>query len=204
MKYKDHTGIVSPQYTGKSIEAESSVKLNDDKEAKDFYKKAKKRLLKVNKWHKIAGGVTAKFTLLNKSGKEVTRDVQKGDYFKIDIPAPGTQEGKGFDWVHVEDLKEVNNNDIQSVGFRVRPCSNPFSENNETAHFYGEESTSSFIVSRENAEVIAMIIDHNIKPNPHAKKLTDKIRNAVVGAGAMGFFSKMQWQQLADGLVSKE
>lgn len=204
MKHKDFTGIVPTQYTGEAIEAEASVTLKDKNEAMAFYEIAKNRLLDVNAWHKIAGKISATFTILDESGTQVDRNVQKGDYFKIDIPGPGSKEGQGYDWVQVEEVKEVAKDDLQSIGIRVRPCSNPFSEKNETAHFYAEESTSNFIVTREFAEVSASIIDRNIKINKEAEKMTDKIRDAVVGAGAIGLFSQLQWQQLADGIIAKE
>lgn len=98
------------------------------------------------------------------------RNVQAGDYFKIDIPGPGGKEGESYDWVQVEEIKEISKDDIQSIDIRVRPCSNPFSEKNQTAHFYAEESTSNFIVIRELAEVSASIIDRNIKNYQRSRK----------------------------------
>ena len=210
MKHKDFTGIVPLQYTGEEIEAEASVKSNDDQQAIFFYNKVKSRLLNVNDWHQAAGILSARFYIIDSSGKEVTRNVQKNDYLKIDIPGPGSKEGEGFDWVLVEELKEFEENNIQSIGFRVRPCADPFSEKNlrkdspgETAHFYDEKSTSNFIVTRQGSEISVTIIDRNIKPNVQTDSFSDKIRNAVAGITAIGMFSKIQWQQLAEGLLSK-
>jgi len=103
----------------------------------------------------------------------------------------------------VEELKEVATGDKQSIGFRVRPSQNPFGTKNETAHFYSNEATSNFIVMREKLRISAWIIDRNIKPNDHSESLTDKIRDTAVGMGAIGLFSKVQWQNLANGLVNK-
>ena len=135
MKHKDFTGIVPTQTTGEEIEAGASVKLKDNNEAKVFYEKVKVRLLNVNAWHKVAGIVSATFKVLNQSGKEVNRNVQKGDYFKINIPGPGSKEGDGYDWVQVEELKETAKEEMQSIAFRVRPCSNPFSEKKKKRKF---------------------------------------------------------------------
>ena len=204
MKQKDFTGIIPAQYTGAEIEAEAFVDLKDDNEAKNFYEVVKERLLRVNNWHKIAGIVSAKFEVMDASGKEVERNVQKGDYLKIDIPGPGSSEGDGYDWVCVEDVKEVSEGDMQSTVFRVRPSQNPFGEKNETAHFYSNEATSNFIVTREGTKIKAWIVDRNTKPNTHADSLTDKIRDSAVGIGAIGMFSKVQWKGLAEGLVEKK
>ncbi len=203
MKQKDFTGIVPAQYTGAEIEAEATVELIDENEAKGFYEIAKDRLLNVNEWHHVAGIISARFQIMDAIGNEVERSAEKGDYFKIDIPGPGSSEGDGYDWVCVEALNEVAEGNMQSTGFRVRPCQNPFGTTNETAHFYSEEATSNFLVIRQGTKITAWIIDRNIKPNDHADSLTDKIRDIAIGIGAIGLFSKVQWQGLANGLVQK-
>jgi len=201
MKQNDILGIVPSQYTGKEIAAESTVELFNENEASAFYEIVKQRLLHVNNWHQLAGLISAKFKLIDGAGNEVDRSVQLGDLFKIDIPGPGSSEGDGYDWVAIEELKEHSTEGIQSIGFRVRPTNNPYGKKNETAHFYSDESTSTFIVIREGNIITATIIDRNIKPNTHAGSITDKVRDTAVGIGAMGIFSKIQWQSLAEGLV---
>ncbi len=204
MKQKDFTGIVPAQYTGEEIEADASVEMNDEHEAKKFYLLAKDRLLNVNKWHKLAGLISARFHLTDTSGNEIDRQVQKGDFLKIDIPGPGSKEGDGYDWVCIEELKEVFDENIQSIGFRVRPCENPSGKKNETAHFYSDEASSNFILTREGKKITSWIIDRNIKPNVHAQSLMDKIRDTAIGMSAIGMFSKIQWQNLAEGIVKKD
>lgn len=204
MKHKDITGIIPGQFTGKEIEADATIELTSSREAKAFYETVKNRLLNVNNWHKIAGIVSAKFQVVNEQGEEVSRNVRKGDHFKIDIPGPGSKEGSGYDWVCVEEIKEISANDTQAIGIRVRPGKNPFGEKDETAHFYSDEATSSFIIMGGPLKVTAWIVDHNIKPNDYSGSLADKVRNIAVGIGAIGLFSKIQWQGLAKGLVEKE
>lgn len=201
---QDFTGIVPAQYTGEEIEAEASVDLQDEHQAKTFYLIAKERLLNVNNWHKLAGLISAHFKLTDNAGKEIQRQIQKGDFLKIDIPGPGSKGGDGYDWVCIEELKEMSETNIQSIGFRVRPANNPSGDKSETAHFYSDESTSNFIVTREQKKITAQIIDRNIKPNKHAHSLTDKIRDTAVGMSAIEMFSKIQWQNLAEGLIKIE
>lgn len=201
MKNKNYTGIIPGQYSGEEIEAEASVELGDKNVAIIFYDEVKKRLLDVNNWHQVAGILSAKFRVTDLNGKEVNRNVREGDYLKIDIPGPGSKEGDGYDWVMVEELKEVNENEIQSIGFRVRPAANPSGDKEHIAHFYDESATSSFIIIREREKVIAYIVDRNLKPNDDTHSITDKIRHTAVGMSAIGGFSKIQWQNLANGLV---
>lgn len=201
MKHIDLTGIVPSQYTGKEIEADAFVDFKNEDEAKEFYDIAKERLLYVNNWHKTAGIISAKFQLVNINCQEVNRNAAKGDYIRIDIPGPGSKEGEGYDWVLIEELKEMNEADVQSIAFRVRPAGNPSGNKEHIAHFYDSSATSTFIVTREKTKVIAYIIDRNTLPNDDTESLTDKLRHTVVGMAAIGSFSKIQWQNLANGLV---
>ena len=204
MKSKDYTNIVPPQVTGKDVEADASIELDNDTAAIDFYEIAKKRLLEVNQWHELAGLISAKFQLTDENGNELHDEVQQGNYIRVDIPGPGSKEGDGYDWVFVEELSEVAFENIQSIGFRVRPSTNPKEGSEHIAHFYDPAATSNFMVSREGIVVTATIIDRNIKPNDDAESVTDKIRHTVAGMAAIGSFSKMQWQNLAEGLIKKE
>ena len=204
MKHHDYTGIVPAQYTGRQIEAEASVELKNEIEATAYYDIVKGRLLNVNNWHNIAGIISAKFQLVNVSGEEVDRNVQKGDYVRIDIPGPGSSAGDGYDWVCVEDVKEVSEANIESIGIRVKPAPNPLGNKNITAHFYSDEATSNFMVTRKNSKISAWIIDRNIKPNDQAESVIDNIRNSAAGIGAIGIFSKLQWQGLAEGVIKND
>jgi hypothetical protein len=201
MKQKDRLGIVPLQFTGQEIETASTQVLKTEANAESLYNEARKKLLDVNNWNKVAGIVTARFQIIDEKGKEVNREVKKGDYLRIDIPGPGSKEGDGYDWVFVEEMNEINNGSVQSAGFRVRPDKNPFGEKNETAHFYSKEATSSFIIIRENTKVISWIVDRNLLPNTESGSLVDKVRDVAIGISAIAGFSKVQWQGLADGLI---
>ncbi len=201
---KDFLNIIPDQYTGKEIEAEAFIELKNEKDAAIFYETAKERLLNVNKWHKVTGIISAGFQAIDKNGNEAERPVVKGDYMRVDIPGPGNKEGDGYDWVLIEELKEVSDDDTQSIGFRVRPVANPLNAKKGIAHFYNESATSSFIITREGKKITANIIDRNIKANSDTTSLTDKIRDTAIGMSAIAGFSKLQWQNLAEGLVKME
>ena len=147
MKQKDQLGIIPGQFKGQALEVEASSVSDTETAAQSLYELAKKKLFSVNDWHKVVDGLTARFQIVDQDGNEVSRKVNKGDYLRINIPGPGNKEGDGYDWVVVEELKEINKEDFQSAGFRVRPTENPFGKKNETAHFYSNETTSSFLLS---------------------------------------------------------
>lgn len=203
MREKNYTGLIPVNTSGKQINAEAIAETKNLEEAKTLYEIVKKRLLDVNNWHHVAGMISAHFQLTDLNGKEVERDVEAGDYFKIDIPGPGSKTGDGYDWAHVEELKEINKPDVESIGLRVRPTANPLNKDANVAHFYSNESTSTFIVTREHNTIIAGIYDRNTKPNDEAESVTDQIRHTAIGISALSSFSKIQWQNLVEGFVKR-
>lgn len=204
MDDKNYTGLIPEQKEGRKITAEAVADLQSPAEAKTFFQEARKRLLYIHNWHKIAGGLSADFQLADNDGNEVDRPVKKGDHFRIDIIGPGSHAGEGFDWARVEDLKEVDTPEVDSVAILVRPASNPQTPNANVAHFFSEKSTSTFVITREGDKVIASIYDRNIEANEETKEPLDKFRNAVVGLGAKHGLSKLQWQALVDAFVKNE
>ena len=204
MADKEKSPIIPDQQTGKAIDAVSTLELAKEADAKALFVRAKERLQDVNHWKDIAGTISATFQLIDADGKEVRRKAEKGDYFKIDIPGPGTKTGEGFDWVQIEEVENISLPDGERFGFRVRPTDNPQNHKKDVAHFYSEESTSSFLVERRKNTVTASVHDRNTKPNTDADTPIDKIRDAIVGAAGVATFSKIQWKNLTDGLVNRE
>jgi len=192
--------IIPKQNDGIETNTESSTELTSEQEAKQFFEKVKQRLLNVNRWHQYAGNMTADFQLTDEKGNLVNREPVKGDHFKINIPGPGSKSGEGNDWVQVEAIDE----DDGSVGIRVRPVTNPTNQRKDVAHFFSEDTTSSFMVKREGNKVTAGVYGRNEKPNTQTETFADKIRNAAVATGAMSGFSKLQWKSLVNGLVKKD
>lgn len=204
MQEKNYTGIIPSQEAGASIEAESTAELETIEGAKALFQKARDRLLQANDWHKLAGAISAEFQLTDKEGNEVSGEAKEGYYLKIDIPGPGSPSGEGYDWVIIEAVKTTSTPEIDSVGIRVRPARSPLNTDKDVAHFYSEESTSNFTVTREGKMVTAAIYDRNTQTNTDNSEITGKIRDAVVGAAGITGYSKLQWKKLADGLIKQD
>ena len=205
MEKEDFKKEVLPhQEEGIPIDTEKTIDFNNEDEAAAFYQKAKDRLLNVNNWHEIAGKLTAEFSLRDSDGKPVNRTAKKGDYFKIDIPGPGTSGGGGYDWIRIEEFTEEQEPGFESVGFTVRPAQNPEKPTESVSHFFSPESTSTFTVCRKKNSVTAGIYDRNTKPNPSGDTVPDKIRNAVIGTFGVGGGAKLQWESLASAIIKNE
>lgn len=195
---------IPEQTEGVAVNVEDTVELENEEEAAGFFQLVKERMLHVNSWHQFAGTLSANFTLTDGSGSEVERKPQQGDYFKIDIPAPGLQTGEGFDWVQIEEIIEQAEGMDEYTAVRVRPASSPVNANPDVAHFYTDEATSNFIVKREGSKVTAGVYGRNEKPNvKEADSVLDKVRNAIVGTGGVTGFSKLQWKALVSGLLER-
>lgn len=189
---------------GTEVNVEDSVHFTGGDEASSFFQVVRERLLHVNHWGKIAGALSAGFQLTDGQGEPIDAVPQKGNYFKIDIPAPGIITGEGYDWVEVEEIKEEANNDTEYIAIRVRPASSPQNEKKDVAHFYTDEATSNFIVKREGKKITAGVYGRNEKPNVKSETLIDKARNAIVGSSAVTGFAKLQWKALVNGLLERK
>jgi hypothetical protein len=203
MKKRDEVKIVPEQQTGKETNTEHVISFENREESRRNFLAAIHRLLNVNQWEELCGIGSANFQLTDKNGHEVTRFASEGDHFKIDIPGPGSVEGKGYDWVRIEKIEEFIDceKDIESIAMRVRPATNPSTPGNETAHFFNEAATSSFIVKREGTLLKACVYGRNEKPNTTINNLADKTRNAVVAVTALAGISSVQWKNLSKGLI---
>ena len=196
---------IPDQIKGSKTDNSYSVDFDSPEEAKQHYQVCKTRLLNVSDWHSLTGTGTAEFELTDANGTPVRRVAEPGDFFKIDIPAPGSVAGGGNDWVQIEaiDSKGDSTRDEEYIAIKVRPAGNPRNKDKETAHFFKEDATSTFLVSRSENTVSAEIHGRNEVPNTEETNVIDTLRNAVVAVGAMLGFSDAQWKRLAKGLVEK-
>ncbi|UAY53083.1 hypothetical protein [Ferruginibacter albus] len=198
MHYVDYINILPIQNLGKEIIIEKKIEFSPHASAKKVYELVKDRLLHVNDWYKIGG--FSRFQIINANGVSVNRRIINGDYLRIDVPGPGSKIGRGYDWVRVEELIEINEEDINSIGFRVRPAHYPFGEKNNIAHFFSSKTTSCFIITRNEKSILITIIDRNIIPNSDIISWTDKLRHRFITL--VYVFSKLQWRKLANGLIA--
>lgn len=200
------TSLIPENKVGKATDLEHSITLPDAEQARDCFKRAYKRLLNVPIWHELCGAASAEFALTDEHGKEVHRLAEPGDHFKINITGPGLKTGDGFDWAKVE--KVVDNSspesDEESFGLQVSAAKNPQSVSTDTAHFFTNAATSTFIVERSNNTVTTSYHGRNEVANTDTDSTVDNMRNTVVAGVALAATSKMQWNALLKGLLEPE
>lgn len=199
----DQSSLVPGNDTGVSSDSSHHITMADAKTAEVFFEVVKQRLLDVNRWHDLSGKGTAVFQLTDEKGNHVDRAVKLGDHFRIDIPGPGSVSGKGYDWVQVEAIEHSHENDSEVLAIRVRPADNPLSSNDRVAHFFSEEASSTFSVTKTGKTITASVQGRNEKPNVQTGNVIDKVRNTMIAAGAMIGLNKPQWKSLVKGLLQE-
>lgn len=204
MKEANEPSIVPGKASGANIDVKASVILSDETTAREFFRIAMDRLRTVSEWAHLAGNLSAEFQLTDRAGNVINTEVTKGDLIKIDIPGPPNTDGDGYDWVEVEETEFTSSSEGDEYSFRVRPTQSPLSPDRETKHFYSDESTSTFTIQREKNVVSAAVYDRNTKPNTDDDTVIGKVRDSVVGVAGVTVFSRVQWQNLVDGILAKD
>jgi hypothetical protein len=200
----DQSTITRFPRQGKQIDVQQFRTFRDEDQAKIFFEVIKSRLIKVNEWDDMSGKLLAKFQLTDMYGDAIDREIENGDFIRIDISGQGSTS-EACDWVVVEDIEERCSDHEHILGFRLRPTSNPKSLGNEVAHFYAREYTSNFYVARHKnileCTITDTITDSNTMPNEETIHVSDQFESAVVGTTATIHFSELQWEHLADGIL---
>lgn len=195
---------IPKQIEGKSLDCFNSISLPSLSEAVIFFKRIKNKLLAVNNWNGITKTPSATFTIKDALGQTLDRNVQKGDYIRIDIPGPGLPSAEGYDWVQVEDIIETTEDRSDSILITLRPCADPTKEKTDTAHFFTRLATSSILVERKENDIFLHYAGRNEIINTDNDSLLDNARNFMVGLGAKMGASFPQWKALIEGLGDAE
>lgn len=192
-----------PQQTGRQTDFTHEKKYDTLETAHSAFQAAAGRMLSVSNWHTYSGAGSANFVLCNNEGEQVAVMAEEGFFISIDLPGPGPDAGGGLEWVLVEKLVSEGgaHSAEEYVLMTVRPAADPRKAAAEIAHFYTDESTSTFIVRRDGMVLSAGAHGRNESPNNDDVDLHDKIRNTAIALIARVGLSGGQWQKLVNGLV---
>ncbi|MBL7857437.1 MAG: hypothetical protein JNM57_07090 [Cyclobacteriaceae bacterium] len=200
----EHSNSIPLQKAGNELSVEHSVEASSIEEARIIFDQAVSRMLDVNQWHVLTGSLLSVFELTDNDGNGINRQQAcVNDFFKINLPGPGSQAGEGYDWVQVEWIKHQQEilNVPDSMTMRVRPVANPLDHEAGTAHFFKDTATSTFKVSRDGLTITAAVYGRNEIPNTEGNVI-DTIRNTAVAFGAKLGGAHLQWQSLAKGILN--
>jgi hypothetical protein len=193
--------IVPVQRSGQSSFTCSRIKCRNNYHVKDSYRIAAERLMNVNRWNEFAGKPTASFQLFDEAGNALYRPVQKGDYLRIGIPGPGNPDTEGGDWVQVLETGERSADERALTFITVKATADPLVHNTQSAHFFDEPATSTFVIYRKRLMVMAAVFGRNEHSNVKSPSLLTRIRNWLVYIGAQLGLANAQWKALTHGLL---
>jgi hypothetical protein len=198
-----NTDPIPEQHQGDQSDVGDHLDTSTRRQGHSTFVEASRRLLNVNNWHELAGKVAAKFQLTDSNGEKLDRLAKVGDYIQINIPGPGLATGEGYDWVRVEAIEDKPDpgSSHESLVMRVRPTPSPVNEEKDVAHFFDESATSTFMIERNDLQVVASVHGRNEVPNKDVGRTLDKIRNTVVANAATSGISAFQWSLLTQGLL---
>lgn len=171
--------------------------------AHNLFLLAKNKLKDISQWHKYSGVLSSKFAVTDAQGNEVYKLAAVGDLFSIDLPGPGPLAGGGFEWVRIEAMDEVidEQGDSEYITMTVTPVANPKHPDKSIAHFFDHHSTNTFIIERHLNRVTAASHGRNEKPNNTDTNIFDTVRNTLVALSAREGLSLPQWKSLMKGLL---
>ncbi len=200
----DPTSLIPPQKSGIAKEVHHDLTAGSPQEASDIFNRAKTRLRSVNEWAYTAEGVSAKFLLCDAGGNALSRPARQGDIVRIDLPGPHRASDSGYDWVVLDTVEEGADEEGNPwIVLTTRPTTDPTTDkNDDTAHFFSDASTGTFVIRQRGLRVEGSHYGRNELPNTDGS-LMDKARAAVVTAGAYLGMSDVQWSNLVKGLLQK-
>ena len=202
MDTKKHIGIPS-QVKGACHDTESQKEFVVPELAFQKYAELKKRFLNINHWKDYCGESSTDFKLYNSLGEPVSRNPEIGDFVRINIPGPGDLRTNGFDWVQITEITDhhVEQDEIESMLMLCKPSKIPGNNNENIAHFYSSEATSSFRIARGIDFIRIGIYWRNEVANFSNVGFLGRIRNFIITLGGFVKVSKIQWKCLAEGLL---
>lgn len=184
-------------------DTESRVEISSDL-VEEKFQILKSRLLNVNSWQEISAIGASEFKLYSMEGMPVNRAPRIGDKIRIDVPGPGGTKSKGYDWVDIIDYQEfeIKENNEFCILITSRPASPPEQKKeNYVAHFYGQDATSTTMITKGENYLIASVHGRNEIPNTRKANWLDTIRNFFFASGGIMGVGKIQWKLLTEGLL---
>ncbi len=192
--------LIPEKHKGIHKELHEAAEHGDEQAAAKAFETAKSRLRKVNRWAQVSDGDSATFQLCNGAGKPLERAAEQGDLVRVRIPGANRPDGV-YDWVKLAQVREgVDPEGRPWILLTTQPIADPTEADPDTAHFFDDHSTGTFIIRQSGKRVEAAHYGRNERPNTEGG-LLEKARALVVTIGAFLGMSDVQWRNLVKGFL---
>ena len=193
---------VPPQNSGAYHDTESLKNIVDPGLVVQKFEILKERFFSVNNWKDYCGKDSADFKLFDSAGSYKDRIPEEGDFIRIDIPGPGDIKAKGYDWVEIVLIDDdYSGDELERYLICCRPSKIPGSNGDHISHFYSQESSSTFVISRGQNFIKTAVYGRNEIPNYKKTGFLGRIRNFLISMGGYTQFTKIQWKSYTNGLL---
>lgn len=164
-------------------------------EAARVFAALKIKLLNIEEWN--AHAMLSSFRLFDERGQPLeNKHMAVGAFLQISLT--GTMK---YDWVRVIDIHEA----AEEFIITVRPTFDPTAENQDksvVSHFFTDESTNNFCLSKSGAQVGVYVIGLNEKMNSaETGGALETVRNAAVNLGAYLGVQRGEWEKFCHHLL---
>ena len=173
---------------------ESSISAADkdfenEEAARKVFSSIKAKIINVNEWNKHA--LMSSYDLFDEDGSEIADEkIRIGTFLRIHLKASGK-----YDWVRVENIDDAPDEFI----ITVRPTFDPTAEKPDEkiiSHFFTDESTNNFCLSRKGVKVALYVIGLNEKRNTSETGGTlETIRNVAVNFATYLGVQNGEWEK---------
>jgi hypothetical protein len=176
----------------KQNESESSISSADkdfesEAKAREVFSALKTKLLNINEWNKHA--LMSTYALFDENGREIN-EINVGDFIRISLKASGK-----YDWIRVIEVYDQPDEFV----ITVKPTYDPTDgENDKTtvSHFFTDEATNNFCLSRKAGTVAFYVIGLDEKSNTdETSGALETIRNVAVNAATYLGMQKSEWEK---------
>lgn len=168
-------------------------------EAIHAYQTARTRLVHPQQWECLTHNLGACFEPFSADHTAISGPVALGNFLKIVLPIPGDPY---LDWVRIEALEDgTEGADEAFIGMRVRPTEDLEQSGHQTAHFFGKEATSTWVLHRHGKNVSAYYYGRGEVRNEESRSFWKKLRDTLVAWAGVAGFSDLQWKGLLKALL---
>lgn len=167
------------------------------------FESVERRLISVNDWHSLSPNVKAKFQQFHSETHEPTSALKVGNFIRIEIPGPGNPSGNGYDWTKISDIQIGSDNEILPFfAMTIIPCAAPDTTENTVAHFYGDESSNTFVIRRIGDCLYTEVHGRNQLANTSDVPLLDSIRNKAIVLGSKIGIGSLNWLAFSEAILN--
>ncbi len=170
-------------------------KFADETRARQVFSSLKTKLLDIDEWN--SHSLLSSYNIFDEQGKSLENEKLAVGVF-VRISLKGTIK---YDWIKVINNDETTDEFIITVQPTYDPTEKEV-DKTVVSHFFTDESTNNFCLSRKGETVALYVIGLNEKQNTHETKNTlEIVRNVAVNLGSYLGIQNGEWEKFCHHFI---